>query len=132
MRLRLALWPDCPVGKHRIEMEQLVVSEGIVLFAELEAGESIGFAEVSIRHEHVPGVSSCPVPYLEAWYVEESSRRGGVGRALLAAVEAWARNRGFIELASDTDIANERSIAAHERLGFCEVGRAVQFVKRID
>jgi len=44
------------------------------------------------------------VPYLEAWFVEASFRKQGIGRALMNALEQWAISRGFTELASDAEI----------------------------
>ena len=34
IRLRFALWPDCPPDKQRIEIEQLLASDGVVLLAD--------------------------------------------------------------------------------------------------
>jgi aminoglycoside 6'-N-acetyltransferase I len=44
-------------------------------------------------------------------------------------VEAWARERGFRELASDALLENTVSHAAHAALGFEEVERAVKYRK---
>jgi hypothetical protein len=41
------------------------------------------------------------VAYLEGWYVDRDVRRHGIGAALVHAAEAWARERGYRELASD-------------------------------
>jgi aminoglycoside 6'-N-acetyltransferase I len=92
-------------------------------------GELVGMAEVSIRRDHVEGTSAAPVPYLEGWFVVEKYRGKGIGRALLKFVEDWARERGYVELASDAEIWNEESIRLHGMLGFREVGRSVHFVK---
>ena len=129
-QMRSALWPDCPRERHALEIEQLLASEAVVALAKVD-GELAGFAEVSIRRDHVDGTSVSPVPYLEGWYVEERYRGKGVGRALIGFVELWARQRGFVELASDAEIWNEESIRLHGRLGFREVGRTVHFVKGI-
>jgi GNAT superfamily N-acetyltransferase len=56
-------------------------------------------------------------------------RRGGVGRALIEAVEDWARERGFRELGSDALLDNVLSHTAHQRLGFEERERTVTFRK---
>ncbi len=61
--------------------------------------------------------------------MDRARRRRGVGRALCEAFEAWARDRGCRELASDTWPENAASIAAHRRLGFEEVDRVVTFRK---
>jgi aminoglycoside 6'-N-acetyltransferase I len=98
----------------------------VVAFAH---AEMVGFAEVSIRVDHVEGTTHVPVPYLEGWYVTPEYRRRGAGRALLAFIEQWARERGYGELASDAEIENETSIRLHTMLGFSEMGRTVHFVK---
>lgn len=72
------------------------------------------------------------MPYLEAWFVDAAWRGWGIGGALMARAEAWAREQGFDELASDTEIDNHASIALHRRLGFAETERVVCFLKRLD
>jgi len=52
--------------------------------------------------------------------------------ALVAAAEAWALAQGCREMASDADLDNTVSQAAHRRLGYRETGRAVQFCKALD
>lgn len=126
--LRQQLWPDCPAERHRLEVEQLLAGHGIVALARIGT-ELVGMAEVSVRHDHVEGTSEAPVPYLEGWFVAESHRGRGIGRALLHFVEEWARAQGFRELASDAELQNAGSIRLHGLLGFREVGRSVHFVK---
>lgn len=92
----------------------------------------VGFAEVSIRHDHVEGTRSAPVPYLEGWYVRSGYRGRGIGSGILGYVEEWAIGRGFSELASDTDPDNAVSIRLHAQLGFREVGRSIHFVKPLN
>lgn len=128
--MRYELWPDCPRERHQLEIDQLFVGTGVVALAWV-SGAPAGFAEVSIRADHVEGTSIAPIPYLEGWYVREAHRGAGVGRALIDFVEQWARSRGFSELASDAELENTLSIKLHAQLGFREVGRSVHFVKRI-
>lgn len=42
----------------------------------------------------------------------------GVGRALLEALEAWARSRGLHRLELTVDVDNRRAIALYEKCGF--------------
>lgn len=130
-KLRSQLWPDCPPERHQLEVDQLLAGTGEIAIACVD-GEAVGFAEVSIRADHVEGTTSSPVPYLEGWFVAEPFRGRGIGRALLAFAETWARNRGFREFASDADPANAASLRAHAKLGFREVGRSVHFVKTLE
>jgi aminoglycoside 6'-N-acetyltransferase I len=129
LELRRALWPDCPAERHSLEMDQLRCSDGVVLLAEDSDGQIVGFAEISIRRDHVEGTLSAPVPYLEGWYVIPGQRRRGIGRALIKSAESWALEAGFLELASDAESDNHDGIQAHRDLGFREVGRSVHFVR---
>ena len=133
VRLRYALWPECSPERHQLEIQQLAVSEncGVVLVAVRENGSLCGFAELSIRNDHVDGASSVPVAYLEGWYVDPDLRGHGIGRQLLQAAERWAAEHGLKELASDAELNNQPSIVAHFSCGFTETCRAVHFIKPI-
>jgi len=90
----------------------------VVLIAhDLETDAPIGMAEVSLR-DFAEGCSSNPVGYLEGWFVEKHARGQGVGRAILEAAENWARAQSCREFASDVELDNAGSLAAHEHLGF--------------
>lgn len=132
LRLRRALWPECPAQKHEREIGQLLQSDGVVLVAEDDQSNLVGFAEVSLRRDHVDGATISPVPYLEGWFVNAAFRGQGVGRALIDAAEQWAIGRGYTELASDAELGNTLSIALHARLGFSEVERNVTFLKKLN
>ncbi|MBI2946460.1 MAG: GNAT family N-acetyltransferase [Verrucomicrobia bacterium] len=131
LRLRHCLWPDCADHKHDLEMRQLLTSGGAVFGAEDGQAGLIGFAEVSVRQDHVDGASISPVPYLEAWFVEAPFRKQGIGRLLIDAVEQWAIGQGYGELASDAEAENALSIRLHQRLGFSEIDRNVTFLKKL-
>ena len=95
IELRRALWPDCPPARHALEVGQLPGSSGVVLLAEDSEERVVGFAEVSIRRDHVEGAASAPVTFLEGWYVVSSHRRQGIGRALIESAAKWASDAGF-------------------------------------
>ncbi len=123
--MRYALWPHGSEAEHRGEIDRFFAGQAseplVVLIAEDEAGSALGFAELSIR-SRAEDCSSDRVGYLEGWYVVPQARRRGVGRALVAAAEQWARDQGCIEFASDTRPDNEISAAAHRALGFADAG----------
>ncbi len=131
MRLRSLLWPAVEPAVHGLEMRHwLERMDTVVFVVPREQGGLCGFAEVGSR-SIAEGCDTTPVAYLEGWYVEEDVRRNGLGRALIAAAEQWARDHGYRELASDAEIANVSSQTAHTALGFSEVSRAVSYVKAL-
>ena len=132
LRMRRALWPDCGEERHVLEVELLQrPSQGVVLVAVQPDGTPCGFAEISIRRDHVEGTAATPVPYLEGWYVDATCRGAGIGQKLIASAETWASTQGYTELASDAELENQAGIAAHKECGFVEKGRTVHFVKSI-
>lgn len=55
---------------------------------------------------------------MDGIFVAEHARGRGVGTALLAAIEAEARSRGYSELRLDVIDSNPRARALYERLGY--------------
>lgn len=129
--MRKALWPETSEAHHRKEMEFMVsVADRYAVFVCEDQGSLIGLAEVSLR-EWAEGCVSSPVGYLEGWYVVGHIRRAGIGRKLVNAAEDWARSCGCTEMASDTDLGNETSEAAHLKLGYQVAARVVAFRKHL-
>jgi aminoglycoside 6'-N-acetyltransferase I len=132
--MRHALWPESSLSEHENEIEKFFSSQAreplAVLIAEDEAGNPVGFAELSIR-PFAEGSRTSPVAYLEGWFVAAEARRQGVGRLLVKAAESWARAQGCSELASDSYAANVVSIAAHRAVGFADAGLIRCFLKEL-
>jgi aminoglycoside 6'-N-acetyltransferase I len=74
---------------------------------------------------------SLPVGFIEGWYVAPAHRRRRIGARLVAAAEAWARNQGCTDMASDTWLEAFNSQRAHEALGFEVVNRCIHFRKQL-
>lgn len=133
-QLRNDLWPDAAPGEHADPVARYfagTLREPImVLIAEDQRAHPIGFVELSLR-AYAEGCLSDNVAYVEGWYVVPEVRGRGVGRALIEAAEDWALGQGCIELASDTQLDNTASAAAHEALGFVEVGQIRCFRKAL-
>jgi len=129
--LRAALWPDAPRDELRREAQAYLDGRGFMLEAVFVAADhtgAIGFAELSLR-PYAEGCDTTPVAFLEGWFVVPERRGRGVGRALIAAAEAWAVGRGCREFASDAVLDNTASAAAHAALGFEEVEQIRRFRK---
>ena len=132
LRMREALWPEEDATGHAMEVEQFFAGKLDMPLEVLVAvdgfGELVGFAELSIRR-YAEGCVTNRVAYLEGWFVVPERRRRGVGAALVAAAETWARTQGCTEFASDALLENDISAAAHRALGFEEVERIRCFKK---
>lgn len=130
--MRSALWPETDDG-HLVEIGQFFAGEAIdveeVLIAE-QSSSVVGFLEINLRN-FAEGSRQAEVPYVEAWFVKPAFQGQGVGKSLMREAEKWALTRGYTELASDTEMSNQKSIAAHRALGFREVDRIVCFLKKL-
>jgi aminoglycoside 6'-N-acetyltransferase I len=131
LSLRKGLWPGAETHELLRDMEESLARGHFVRLASVHSGNSVGFIEAAQRRDYVNGTSSSPVVFLEELYVEPAARRQGVARALVAAVERWAADRGCSELASDSPIGNLVAHAMHRALGFEETERVVYFRRTV-
>jgi aminoglycoside 6'-N-acetyltransferase I len=134
--LRARLWPDGSLSEHAAEAADILAGRPrstlpVVLFVAEDDEVLVGFVEVGLR-SHADGCDpSLPCGFVEGWYVAPAHRRQGVGRRLMESAEAWARQEGCREIASDTWIDHEASQRAHAGLGFEVVDRCVNFRKTL-
>lgn len=131
--MRHELWPGADEAQLRHEISTYFTGRSplqAAFLCEDSGARPIGFLELSLR-SYSEGCRSSPVPHVEGWYVVPEARRRGVGRALMAAAEEWARGRGFSELASDVELTNKAGQRAHLKAGFEEVERAIHFRKSL-
>lgn len=127
--MRLALWTDGEREDLLEEMDAALANPLTPVFVVERADGKLGaFLEAGTR-AFADGCWSRPVGYIEGWYVDEDLRRQGVGAMLVRAAEDWARSQGLKEMASDTWLDNDESIAAHLALGYEEAERLVHFSK---
>jgi aminoglycoside 6'-N-acetyltransferase I len=132
LRMRSALWPDCPLNDHHSEMQAQLAEPACyaVFVVERDTGKLGGFLEASLR-AYADGCRTSPVGYIEGWYVDADLRQQGWGGELVKAAEQWAIDRGCTEMASDCELDNDISWRAHLALGYEEVDRAIQFRKSL-
>jgi aminoglycoside 6'-N-acetyltransferase I len=139
LRLASALHPDEATDALAVEIDTYLARArgrppvvAVFVVDRVRDGETAGlcgFLELSVR-EYAEGCDG-PTPYVEGWYVDDDVRRHGVGRALMAAAERWARAHGYRALASDALLDNTVSHQAHAALGFDEVEKLVVFRKAL-
>ncbi len=131
LQLRLSLWPGHSADEHLPEMrEYLQHDELLILVAEDSGRMLVGFLEASIQ-AYAEDCQSTNVGYIEGWYVDSDFRMKGVGRLLVQKAEMWARSKGCVEMASDCELGNDISRAAHLKVGFEEASRLIHFKKKL-
>lgn len=76
-------------------------------FLKYENEEPVAFAQCQLCYDYVEGTKTSPVGYLEGIFVKQEYCRKGYAKELLRACEAWAKEKGCTEFASDCEINNE-------------------------
>ena len=129
--LALALWPDHIREELASEFAPLLAAKDAAIFGLWQDGRWEAFAQCQLRHDYVEGCETSQVGYLEGIYVREHLRGRGVAKALLAACQVWAKEKGCREFASDCELSNEDSLRFHLAAGFREAGRIICFIKQL-
>lgn len=132
LNLALELWPD--YDKAEMESALTGIHESPQETAYLLRNEeqtAIGFINLSLRYDYVPGATQKPVAYVESIYVRAAYQRQALGKMLIQHAEAWAAEQRCSELASDVLLDNEVGQAFHKQVGFEEVDRVVNFIKTL-
>ena len=129
-RLAAQMW-DHPAAELEAEFSALPGDPDGTIFTAKSGGAVVGFAQCRLRRDYVEGTSTSPVGYLEGIFVAPTHRHRGIAAALLRACEAWAREKGCTEFASDCELENTPSLRFHRSLGFTEANRIICFTKKL-
>jgi len=100
--------------------------ETAVVVAEMR-GALTGLAAAQIVHAIT---SEEPIGILMALVIDEKSRGTGVGKALVAHVEAWVRGKGLAKLIVLTATYREDAHRFYEHLGYTKNG--FRYIKSLD
>lgn len=128
-KLANALWPDSSIAEMSEHFHHVFENPRAAAYLALEESAPVGFIELSTRTDYVEGANDSPVAYIEGIYVAPKFQKQSIARKLVELAEDWARQQGFRQLCSDTELENEDSIQFHQAVGFEEVSRIVCFVK---
>ncbi|MBB6099450.1 GNAT superfamily N-acetyltransferase [Deinobacterium chartae] len=82
-----------------------------------QGGEPLGFLRVE---RQVEADQDAPMAYISDVAVSESAQGRGVGRALMAAAEAWGRENGCAQVALKVFATNTHARAFYASLGYAE------------
>ncbi len=129
--LALVLWPDCDINDEKDFWNEVLLSSDHYFALAKDEDKYIGFINISIRTDYVEGTDADNTPYLEAIFVKTEYRRKKVASLLLESGERWIKEKGFSQLASDTETTNLQSQAFHKQSGFKDVNTIVCFVKEL-
>lgn len=116
--------PETMAGR----LERLLRREDDVVLVAVDGGGAIVGWIHGAEREGVEFGPRCEILGL----VVDGARRGhGVGRALVAAVEAWAAARGLADMAVRSNVTRAESHPFYERLGFVRAKTQHSYRKRL-
>ena len=99
-----------------------------VLVAEDASGRVVGWLHVAARAQ----LTEDSAAEILGLVVDETARGGGIGAALLAAAEAWARNAGCAHVRVRSRVERERAHRFYQRAGFAKVKTQAVLAKPLD
>lgn len=129
--LAAKLWNHHEIGELEAEFSDFLQQEDAAVFLCKRNAVAVGFAQCGLRRDYVEGTETSPVGYLEGIFVEERCRGRGFAKELLKHCEAWAKEKGCAEFASDCELCNDTSLRFHLRMGFQEANRIICFTKKL-
>ncbi len=124
-RLSAELGYPCTASAMRQRIGALARRRHTALFVAESDGAIVGWVQVESRRLIETGAFA----ELTGLVVAASARGRGVGRALVAAAEAWAGARGFPALRLRSNVIRTGARAFYERLGYRVVKRQNVFVR---
>ena len=127
--LAIQMWTDHEPKDLEAEFRELAKNDEAACFIKYVDDTPIAFAQCQLRRDYVEGTESSPVGYLEGIFVSEGYRKQGYAAELLSDCEAWAKEKGCTEFASDCEFENADSVRFHMSMGFEEVNRIICFRK---
>ena len=88
----------------------------VILVAELPSGgERVGYVLATTKHDYFTRTAHA---HVEVLAVDAAAERRGVARALMDAVEEWARRRGYGWVTLNVFDTNSRARALYDNLGY--------------
>lgn len=130
-KLAILMWQNHSITELINEFSEIIENGKSVFFLKYEYDVPVGFAQCQLRNDYVEGTKTSPVGYLEGIFVKEQCRHNGYAKELLVECEAWAKENGCSEFASDCEIHNVDSFHFHQAMNFIEANRIICFTKAL-
>lgn len=87
---------------------------------------------VALCHAFVrPALDKPPEVIVQALVVDQAIRGGGIGKLVMAAVEAWAANRGFASVALSSNVVRADAHAFYGAIGYRQTATSHLFRKML-
>jgi len=105
-------------GDRQILLDALhgTLEHSAILVAELSpAGQRAGYVFATTKHDYFTRAAHA---HVEVLAVEAGEERRGVARALMDAIEQWARRRGYAWVTLNVFDRNSRAKALYDSLGY--------------
>jgi len=104
---------DCPILLEALHGR---IEHAAILVAELSpGGERAGYVFATTKHDYFTRAAHA---HVEVIAVTPDAERRGVARALMDAIEEWARRRGFRHVTLNVFDRNTRAKALYDSLGY--------------
>ncbi len=107
--------PPDPALAERFIRERIERNESVILVAETDADELVGFCQL---YPTFCSVSAASIYVLYDLFVRPAARRTGAGLALMQAAQAQAQRDGMVRLELSTAKTNAPAQALYESLGW--------------
>ena len=78
-----------------------------------------------------PGLDKPPEAIVQALVVDHAARGSGVGKIMMAAVETWAKDRGFTSVALASNVARTEAHTFYEAIGYQRAATSHLFRKTL-
>ena len=128
--LAMLMWNNHSADELSAGFLEIISKGNSQFFLKYENDIPIGFAQCQLRYDYVEGTSTTPFGYLEGIFIKEDYRKKGYAKELLSECEAWAKENGCQEFASDCEIDNIDSFRFHKAMNFTEANRIICFTKK--
>jgi GNAT superfamily N-acetyltransferase len=114
---------DLPEVRRRYDIVAGSPDHAITLAA--HDGRIVALCHIYAR----PALDKPPEAVVQALVVDQASRGLGIGKRMMAAAEAWAKDRGFNSIALASHVSRSDAHAFYEALGYRNEATSHQFRK---